>query len=61
MTILMVALERKFGSFLEFNGSNWEASSNGKSRDNKDIKEDPKKERPSSSSNTSSYSLFKWE
>ena len=38
MTILMVALENKFGHFGEFGGSNSEARLDGKFGDNKDQK-----------------------
>lgn len=65
MAILMATLQSKFGPFREFGGSNSEATLDGKSRDNKNLeremKKESEKERPSSSNNTSSQSLFKVE
>ena len=64
MTILIVDIESKFGSFKGFGGSNSESRSDGKSRDIEDPKKEPKRdieERPSSNNNTFSRSLFKVE
>ena len=59
----MVALRNKLGTFAECVGSNVEYKSKGESRDREEIenqlKKEPRKDQPSSSTMNQSQSLFK--
>jgi hypothetical protein len=65
IALLMVDLEINIKPFKEVGYSNSEIGSEGKLRDNEDLekesRKDPKKEKPSSSENSPSQSLFKME